>query len=257
MKRNKAMRSCFQLWWGVTLPALAWGAGSPQEQPVQAVSVVKADLRTGKLVRAVAVTSKPVPQPSVAERVVTPRTVELLAPAAPKTSERPANLDQAVQQIAFEHLLPVSLIQSMIQVESNFNPRAVSPKGALGLMQLIPSTARRFGVSNVFDPVENIQGGARYLRYLLDLYHEDYPRALAAYNAGEGAVARYKGVPPFAETLNYLTLVRKQVEARKASDPEAKAAVKEDVEAKPAGPTHIVEVTEADGSVHYVPAATR
>jgi len=95
------------------------------------------------------------------------------------------------------------------------------------------------------------------LRYLLDLYHDNYALALAAYNAGEGAVARHKGVPPFPETLNYLTLVRQQVEARKASDPEAKAAAKEDAKAQPAGPNHIVEVRETDGSVHYVPAATR
>ena len=249
------MRFCFRLWFGATLAAAAWGSGNPQEQPAQVVSVVKADMRTGKLVRARLVAPKPVTQPSVAETVVTPRVVAPAIPGSMKASEPPASIDQVLQQIAYEHLLPVSLVQSMIQVESNFNPHAVSPKGALGLMQLIPSTARRFGVSNVFDPIQNIQGGARYLRYLLDLYHEDYPRALAAYNAGEGAVARYRGVPPFPETQNYLTLLRKQVDARKASDSGAKAAAKEDAQAKPAGPNHIVEVVGADGSVHYVPAA--
>jgi len=87
-----------------------------------------------------------------------------------------------VEQIAAEQSLPPELIHSVIKVESNYNPYAISPKGALGMMQLIPATARRFGVSDVFNPVDNIQGGARYLKYLLDLYHGNYPLALAAYN---------------------------------------------------------------------------
>ena len=78
-------------------------------------------------------------------------------------------------------------------MESNYNPHAISSKGALGLMQLIPETARRFGVGDVFNPVENIQGGAKYLRYLLDLYNGNYGLALAAYNAGEGAVRSIAG----------------------------------------------------------------
>ena len=78
-------------------------------------------------------------------------------------------------------------------------------------MQLIPETARRFGVLDSFNPVENIQGGAKYLKYLLDLYEGDYPRALAAYNAGEKAVAKYGGVPPYAETQNYVAQVQKRL----------------------------------------------
>jgi soluble lytic murein transglycosylase-like protein len=121
------------------------------------------------------------------------------------------------------------------------------------MMQLIPSTARRFGVSNVFNPVQNIEGGARYLRYLLDLYHWDYPLALAAYNAGEGAVAKYGGVPPYRETQNYLNLVGKQYSSQKskraAKAPPA-AAPKPAV--TPDAPAHIKEVVDADGLVHYV-----
>jgi soluble lytic murein transglycosylase-like protein len=241
----------------VMLTATAWGGPNPQEQAVRVVSVVKADPRTGKLVRTVVATPKPVTQPKMAETAPTPRVAAPTAPGSPKTSKPPARIDKAAQQIAYEHLLPVALIQSVIQVESNFNPHAVSPKGALGLMQLIPSTAHRFGVSDVFDPVENIQGGARYLRYLVDLFQGDYRLAVAAYNAGEGAVARYGGVPPFPETQNYLALVHKQVEARKALDTGAMPATKEEAETKPAGPNHIIEVMEADGSVHYVPAAIR
>jgi soluble lytic murein transglycosylase-like protein len=151
------------------------------------------------------------------------------------------------------------LIHSVIKVESNYDPFAVSPKGAQGLMQLIPATARRFGVSNSFNPAENIQGGSKYLKYLLDLYSGNYALALAAYNAGEAAVARYGSVPPFPETQNYLILVARQLqEAKKAEAAKQKAVVAGQVRpeaetaTKPAGPNHIQEVVEADGSVRYV-----
>jgi soluble lytic murein transglycosylase-like protein len=167
----------------------------------------------------------------------------------------PANINEAVDRIAAQHSLPPTLIHSVIKVESNYNPLAVSPKGAQGLMQLVPATAKRFGVANVFNPVENIQGGARYLRYLLDLYDGDYPLALAAYNAGEAAVARFGGVPPYKETQNYVVQVRKELEeARKAEAVRQREREKEKaVEPKPpAGPNHIQEIVEADGRVRYV-----
>ena len=85
----------------------------------------------------------------------------------------PATIDEAVEQAALEHSLPPQLIHSVIKVESNYNPLAISGKGAFGLMQFIPATARRFGVTDVFNPVENIQGGAKYLKYLLELYHDN------------------------------------------------------------------------------------
>jgi soluble lytic murein transglycosylase-like protein len=96
------------------------------------------------------------------------------------------------------------LIRAVVQVESNYNPLAVSPKGAMGLMQLIPGTARRFGVANVFDPVQNLDGGTRYLKYLMEMFDGDLELSLAAYNAGENAVARRRSVPPIPETRNYL-----------------------------------------------------
>ena len=100
-----------------------------------------------------------------------------------------------------------NLVRAVIAAESNFNPAAVSPKGARGLMQLMPSTASRFGVRNIFDPVENIFGGVRYLRYLLDLFGGDLVLALAAYNAGEKIVQDTGGVPRFRETENYVDRV--------------------------------------------------
>jgi soluble lytic murein transglycosylase-like protein len=219
--------------------------------------VVWSDLRTGKLVRSVVMTAKPVSVKPVAGQVVAPRVITPLTPGLtmPEPPEYPAaNIDEAVDRIAAEHFLPPLLIHSVIKVESNYNPLAVSPKGALGLMQLIPSTARRFGVGNVFNPVDNIQGGARYLRYLLNLYDGNYPLALAAYNAGEAAVARFGGVPPFRETQNYLLLVRKQLEeAKRAEAGKQREKEIKAVEAKPAGgPNHIQEVVEGDGSVRYV-----
>ena len=96
------------------------------------------------------------------------------------------------------------LVRAVIQVESDFNPRCISRRGARGLMQLMPETARRYGVRSIFDPEENIRGGIHYLADLLGLFPRDLPRVLAAYNAGENAVARYSGIPPFEETTTYI-----------------------------------------------------
>jgi soluble lytic murein transglycosylase-like protein len=196
-------------------------------------SVVRADPRSGKLVRVV-------------------------LPAAPRGSSANAALSSAVDRIAAEHALPPELIHSVIKIESNYNPFAISPKGALGIMQLVPETARRFGVSNAFNAEENIQGGAKYLKYLLDLYHGDYPLALAAYNAGEAAVARHGGVPPYPETRNYVEGVRKQLQRAaeaKASDVERESLTRRPaIGAEDGVPEHnpIRQIVEPDGSVRYV-----
>ena len=138
-----------------------------------------------------------------AHAVVRSRSTRRATPSAPLT--------ETVDRIARQNQISPQLVHSVIQAESNYDPNAVSPKGAQGLMQLIPATARRFGVSDVFDPADNIQGGARYLKYLLELYKGDEALALAAYNAGEGAVSRYGGVPPFPETQNYVAKVRQRL----------------------------------------------
>ena len=196
--------------------------------------------------------SKPVAETRVLPTVVGPRAGDAAAPGP--AAAVPSKLEATVDRIAAEHELPPQLIHSVIKVESNYNPYAVSSKGALGIMQLIPETARRFGVKNVFNPEENIQGGAKYLRYLLDLFDGSYPLALAAYNAGEAAVARYGGIPPYPETQNYVILVRRQLElARKAAETRQHAvAAPLPAEVKPEGPGHIVEVAMPDGSVRYV-----
>jgi len=111
---------------------------------------------------------------------------------------------QEIREIAARHRVDADLVEAVIRVESAFNPRAVSNKGAQGLMQLMPRTASALGVRNVFDPYQNIEGGVRHLRYLLDRYPGNVPLALAAYNAGEKAVDQYRGIPPYGETTQYV-----------------------------------------------------
>jgi len=113
----------------------------------------------------------------------------------------------AISGAADRNALDRALLAAVAKVESNFNPYAVSPRGACGILQLMPKTAKRFGVNNVFDAAQNIDGGARYLRWLLDHFNGRVDLALAGYNAGEGAVDRHHGVPPFAETEWYVLKV--------------------------------------------------
>jgi hypothetical protein len=113
-----------------------------------------------------------------------------------------------IQAAASTFGVAVDFIKAVIQVESEFDHLAVSSKGAQGLMQLMPFTARRFGVLDSFDPRQNVFGGAQYLRLLLDLFHGDTDLALAGYNAGENAVLRYGGIPPYKETRSYVQKVR-------------------------------------------------
>lgn len=113
-------------------------------------------------------------------------------------------IDDAIDQAAQKHNVDANLVRALIKQESNFNPTAVSNKGAMGLMQLMPGTARQLGVVDPFDPQQNVDAGVRHLKQLLDNYNGDVRLGLAAYNAGEGAVARNKGVPPYRETQNYV-----------------------------------------------------
>jgi soluble lytic murein transglycosylase-like protein len=116
-------------------------------------------------------------------------------------------LDSIIRAAAERHQLDPALVKAVIRTESGWNPMAVSRKGAQGLMQLIPSTAQRFGVGNAFDPSQNIEGGTTYLRELLDRYHGDLSKSLAAYNAGERAVDTSGGIPAYPETERYVEKV--------------------------------------------------
>ncbi len=121
-----------------------------------------------------------------------------------KKHDRRSKYDPIIERYAAQYRLDPTLVRAVIQVESDFNPSCVSHKGARGLMQLMPATARRFGVKQIHDPEENIHGGVQYLAYLTRLFRDDLPRALAAYNAGENAVLRYGGIPPYEETRTYV-----------------------------------------------------
>ncbi|MDE3153967.1 MAG: lytic transglycosylase domain-containing protein [Acidobacteriota bacterium] len=127
----------------------------------------------------------------------------------PAEASRPDRYESIIARHARQQRLDPDLVRAVIQVESGFDPKAQSPKGALGLMQLMPATAAEFGVRNPFDPAQNIRAGTQYLRTLLDRYHGDERLALAAYNAGPGTVDRYgQAVPPYAETRRYLRQVQ-------------------------------------------------
>ena len=117
------------------------------------------------------------------------------------------SLDTIFQKAAKQYDVPVSLLKAIGKAESNFNPEAVSSAGAQGVMQLMPATAQSLGVTNPFDAEQNIMGGAKYIKQMLDRYDGDVKLALAAYNAGSGNVAKYGGIPPFAETQNYVKKV--------------------------------------------------
>ena len=121
---------------------------------------------------------------------------------------RKAGYDQVVDEVSRTYGLESALLHAVISVESRYNPKAVSKKGAAGLMQLMPQTAKRYGVADAFDPLQNLNGGARYLRDLLRLFNNNTSLALAAYNAGEQAVMKYGNrIPPYRETLNYVPQV--------------------------------------------------
>lgn len=119
----------------------------------------------------------------------------------------PAAYDRLIRRVASVEHVDVSLVKAVMHVESGFDPHAVSPKGASGLMQLMPETAQRYGVRDIFDPVQNVYAGVRYLKHLLVKFHYNRRLALAAYNAGVNVVMQYNGIPPFEETQTYVRRV--------------------------------------------------
>jgi len=134
---------------------------------------------------------------------------KLVKGVSKQVAQKIKELEDIIEQTANKYQIPKALIQSVIAVESGGNSYAVSPKGAKGLMQLIDSTAKYVGVRNVFDPKENIEGGAKYLREMLETFDGNIELALAAYNSGPGNVLKYNWVPPFSETRNYINRVKR------------------------------------------------
>ena len=130
-----------------------------------------------------------------------------------------------IQKAADKYKVDYSLVKAVIKAESNFNHKAVSPKGAQGLMQLMPKTASTLQVKDSFEPESNIEGGVKYLRYLMNVYNGHLQLALAAYNAGEKAVAKYGGIPPYNETQGYVKRVMSLYKQYSAEPKEGRAAV--------------------------------
>jgi len=233
------MRFCLELVLGTALLAslaasslqAADAAPLPAES-LRAVWVVRVDTRSGKLVRTLVTASQPFRKSAKAADDAVVRAL--------------------VQKTAQDFEVSPLLVDSVIQVESNYNPFAVSPKGAQGLMQLMPATAKRFGVSDTFDPKQNIEAGVRYLKLLQDTFQDDR-LAIAAYNAGEKAVAKYGDVPPYPETVNYVAKVGRkygqaQHESAKAKADEAKSAPKP--QADEDAPRHILAYVDPEGRLH-------
>ena len=138
--------------------------------------------------------------------------------------EQPQSLDEVINSIGDRHHIDPDLINSVIHAESGFKPRAVSPKGAQGLMQLMPKTASKLGVANALDPKANVEGGTRYLRELLERYNFDLVKALAAYNAGPHRVEQYRGVPPYYETRAYVANIIRDFNRKKRAEQKTSAA---------------------------------
>jgi soluble lytic murein transglycosylase-like protein len=210
----------------------------PRATATRAVWVVKVDTRTGKLVRTI------------------------MAPKPAAGADTGSEMRGLVAEAARNFDVNPLLVDSVIQVESNYNPFAVSPKGAQGLMQLMPGTAQRFGVTDSFDPKQNIEAGVRYLKFLQDTFQDDR-LAIAAYNAGEKAVAKYKDVPPYPETVSYVAKVGKKYgQAKRAAVNSGQASNESKHEAKNAeeptasperveeAPRHILAYVDPEGKLH-------
>jgi soluble lytic murein transglycosylase-like protein len=156
------------------------------------------------------------PPPIVVEKPPAPPPTVSNARVIPVSPAVRAQFASMIAKVAREHKLEPSLLHAIVTVESGFDPQAKSPAGAIGLMQLMPDTASRFGVKDIWDPLENLQGGARYLRYLMKLFKDDMDLVLAAYNAGEGAVMQAGNkIPNYAETRAYVPSVLMQYEHHK------------------------------------------
>jgi soluble lytic murein transglycosylase-like protein len=159
-----------------------------------------------------------------------------------------ADIDQMVRETASRYQVDPDLVRAIVRVESDYDPKAVSNKGAMGLMQLIPATAQRFGVTNPFDPKQNIEGGVTYLKYLMDLFGGDVSLSLAAYNSGEHTVQRSGGVPPIPQTQNYVRKVRsiyQTGDAPSATQPSARTTSQEPPKAQ------VIRYVDQYGVVHY------
>ena len=172
---------------------------------------------------------------------------KVTAPA--KTASAAIDLDQVVLEASSRNRLDPDFVRSVIMAESNFKAHAVSKKGALGLMQLMPATAAQLGVADPFDPRANVEAGTAHLSALLDRYHNDPLKALAAYNAGAHRVKQYNGVPPYRETRAYINQIVRDFNARKRAQMKAASATNASAPAKTADPRPVKKPKPQQASV--------
>ena len=159
----------------------------------------------------------------------------------------PAKIDSIIDRVSSHYQVDPKLVHAMIRVESNYDPSAVSSKGAMGLMQLIPATAHRFGVQNPFDPKQNVQGGVSYLKYLLHLFGGNLPLSLAAYNAGEERVIQSGGIPAIPETEHYVQAITHLYHSRNAGSAATAAPARARI-------VPIVRYVDSQGVIHFTNA---
>jgi soluble lytic murein transglycosylase-like protein len=193
----------------ISVTLLALGLGLSVSRPAQAQIASQMD-ESGKLVFVNSEPAGRTPHQSAPSGFHSPKSSEAARISETNTTNEvvpPDRLERIVREASARHNLDPALVKAVIGVESNWNPTAVSRKGALGLMQLIPTTAGQLGVGNAFDPAQNVEGGTSYLRSLLDRYDGDLELTLAAYNAGPGAVERSGGIPNIRETRSYVQRV--------------------------------------------------
>ena len=222
----------------ILVPAFILAAGPPTAA-AQVTYIVRTDVRTGRLVRTAATPPRPGPK----------ATPQIQIPDS--SANASSSWQQVVHRIAQKHAVDSDLVDSVIRVESNYNPFAISVKGARGLMQLEPETAKRFGGGDGFSAAQNVDAGVRYLKYLLDTYHGDHHLALAAYNAGEGAVGRWGGVPPYAETQRYVYEVGKKFGDAKEAKKKDQAVAAEAPAKTSEGYNPILSFMDATGRIFY------
>jgi soluble lytic murein transglycosylase-like protein len=192
------------------------------------------------------VINKPVAMSAVAAQ---PMPSTKMAAAPVNALVAPIDLDQVVREASSKNRLDPDFVSSVISAESNFKIHAVSKKGALGLMQLMPSTAAQLGVADPFDPRANVEAGAAHLSALLDRYNNDPIKALAAYNAGAHRVKQYNGVPPYRETRAYISKIVRDFNAKKRAQMKASGTTTASSPAKAAGPKPVKKAKPQQASV--------
>jgi soluble lytic murein transglycosylase-like protein len=207
---------------------------------------------TGPTMAAKPLVSKPMASKPLANPVpaVQPVAMKVTGPAGPASTAATAiDIDEVVREASNKNRLDPDFVRSVIMAESNFKTHAVSKKGALGLMQLMPSTAAQLGVADPFDPKANVEAGAAHLSALLDLYHDDPVKALAAYNAGAHRVKQYNGVPPYRETRAYINKIVRDFNAKKRAQMKAAGVMNVSNPAKAAGSKSVKKPKPQQASV--------